>query len=285
MAWGRISLSLASVVVIGLVATACSVGSDDSEGVSIDQPIGAPDTGSSFDEGSSAQATAIDSGPSVVKTASVELDVVTDELSSAAQAVVDMATSSKVGGFLVTSVVDLDEGFGSGNVVVRVPAPHFEEVVGDLETVGDITRQELEGQDLTADFLDTHARLRQARSRLATLLDRLRRNEDPAARLELREDLQTSRDALRRLRQNESFITGQTAYSTIDVALTGKQPPAPPQPPAFERASATAKTIVLAIASGAVLAAGVIVPIGVLLLVLYLVGATIVRRLKPRLES
>jgi hypothetical protein len=34
-----------------------------------------------------------------------------------------------------------------------------------------------------------------------------------------------------------------------------------------------------------VLAAGVIVAIGVLLVVLYLVGATIVRRVKPRLEG
>lgn len=284
MAWGRISLSLASVVVVALIAAACG-GDDDSEGVSIDQPIGAPDTGSSVGDDSSGQASVVEGGPSVVKTASVEVDVVTDELSAAAQAVVDMATSSKVGGFLVSSVLDLDEGFGSGNVVVKVPAPSFEEVVGDLETIGDITRQELEGQDLTAEFLDTHARLRQARSRLAMLLDRLRGNEDPAARFELREDVQTSRDVLRRLRQNESFITGQTAYSTIDVALMGKQPPAGPQPPAFERALETAKTIVLGIASGAVLAAGVIVPVGVLLVVLYLVGATIVRRLKPRLES
>jgi hypothetical protein len=282
MGSGRIALPL---LFVAIVAAACVGDGDDSAGVSIDQPIGAPESGSNPDEQPSGGAPASVAGPSVAKTASVEVDVVQDELNSAAQEVVDLATSSKVGGFLVSSVVDLNEGYGSGNVVVKVPAPRFEQVVGDLETIGEITRQQLEGQDLTAEFLDTHARVQRARSRTATLLSRLKRNEDPGVRFKLRENIVSSKEEVRRLQQNESYITGQSAYLLIDVSLAGKQPPAAPEKPAFERALATAKTIVLAIASGAVLAAGVIVPIGLLLLIAYLVGVPIFRRLRPRLES
>jgi hypothetical protein len=281
MAFRRIALPLLVVVAL----TAGCGDDDDSGGVALDRPIGAPESGSTYETAAGRATTSIDADTSVVKSASVEVDVVQDELNSAAQAVIDLATASKVGGFLVSSVVDVDEGYGSGRVVVKVPAPRFEHVVGELNTVGEITRQELEGQDLAGEFLKTQSSVRVARSRTAALLKRLQRTDDPAVKFELREDLVASKERLQALQQNESYIEAQTAYSTIQVSLTGKEPPPAPAKPAFERALATAKTISVAIASGAVLAAGVIVPIGLLLVGLYLVAAPVVRRLKPRLDA
>lgn len=269
-----------SVVIVALLAAACA-GDGDEAGVSMEEPIGAPEAGSDY--GSASGAT--DRGPSVVKEASVELEVPGDELSSAAQEVVDLATDPKTGGYLASSVVDLDDGYGYGAVKIKVPSPNFEPVVNDLAGIGRMMRQRLEGQDLSDDFLAARTKVQLAQQRVASLLRRLDRTDDRAEIFELRQDIADAKDDLVRLQQNKSYVEGATSYSTIDVALTGAAPPPPPEKPAIERAVATAKSITLAILSGIVLAAGVIVPVGALVIVLWLIGAPIMRRLKPRLET
>ena len=277
MAIRGLAATLFLTATVAAVATACAGGGDGDEGgVTIDEPIGAPDA--------AADATGPSTAPSVVKNASLEVEVAGKDLSAAAQTVIDVATSSKVGGFLVSSVIDLERAHGVGNVVVKVPAPRFEDVVADLGAVGAVTRQQLEGQDLSAEFLATHAKVQRARARTAGLLSRLARTDDPGVRFQLREDLVAARNELLRLQGDEAYIQGQTSYSTIEVALAGKAPPAPPEKPAFERALGTAKAITVAIGSGAVLTAGVVVPLGALLAALYFLGAPIVRRVRPRLR-
>lgn len=263
-----------------IAVAACSEGAGDT-GITVTDPIGAPESGSEQSSTSAVRSAA----PSVMKSASVQIDVVQAKLNSAAQAVVDLATSTKVGGFLVSSIVDTDEGYGFGNIVVKVPAPHFEQTVADLGTVGEVTRQQLDGHDLSGEFLANHAALRQTRGRIESLLRRIDGTKDPAVRFDLRQHLGTAREQLRNIRQDASQMNAQSSYSTIDVALTGTPPPAPPEKPAFKRALGTAKDITLGIASGIVLTAGVVVPIGLLLFALYLIAVPVIRRFKPRLKS
>ena len=84
---------------------------------------------------------------------------------------------------------------------------------------------------------------------------------------------------------SQKDIERATRFASIDVALVGAAPAAPPEEPAIERALENAKTISLSIASGVVLTAGVVVPLGALAFVMYLLGALIVRRFRPRLET
>jgi hypothetical protein len=281
MAFRRIAVAL---VVIGLGAVGCA-GSDDSSGdaggISVEEPIGAPDSETSTSSGTAS----LDADPSVVKTASLQVDVKRDLLDQAAQSVVDLATSPKVGGFLVSSVIDEQQGYGVGRVVVQVPADHFESTVGELAGVGHITRQELEGRDLTPDFLAARSALRTVRARTARVIGKLDANEDPSIAFRLRQRLGELRRQRHSLEQNATDIDAQTTYSTIAVSLNGLRPPPTPEKPAIERSLRTAKSIAIVIASGAVLAAGVVVPLGLLALVLYMVFASVARRVKPRLEG
>ena len=273
MAFRRIALSL---LVVAAVAAACSSGED--AGISVEEPIGAPDDGA-------AEAAPINHAPSVIKDALVEMQVARDKLNAAAQDIVDLTTGPRIDGFLVSSVVDLERGYGYGKISVKVPSSRFEQVIGDLSSIGRITVQHLQGQDLSADFLQARASIATAEDRVASLLRQLEGTEDRAARFEIRQDISETKDDLARFEQNESYIEGQTAYSDIEVALDGTQPVGPPQKPVFERALGTATDISVAIGSGVVLAAGVVVPLGVVAVVLYLIGAPIFRRFRPRLET
>ncbi|MDQ4025770.1 MAG: DUF4349 domain-containing protein [Actinomycetota bacterium] len=266
---GRMAVVL---VAMAALAGACSAGEEDSSAaVSVEEPIGAPEPAYD-DEGAS---TATDD---VVKSATIEIEVPRDELGSAAQQVVDLATSPQIGGFLVSSVVDT-EGYGAGNVLVRVPADRFEETVGDLERVGDVTRQQLEGDDVSPEAEAARARLASARRRMDALQRRAEGSDDAArtARAEVRREL---REAQREV----ASVEGGTAYSSIDVSLEGTPPPPPPKRSTFEQALDTAAAVSAGIASGIVLAAAVVVPVTLLVLVLLVVGARLARLVKPRLR-
>ena len=287
MAFRRIALS---ILVVAALAAACA--SDEPEaGISVDEPIGAPDGGGEYDGSSTAssssgeRAASVDPGPSVIKDASVAMEVASDELTAAAQKIVDLTTGPRVDGYLVSSVVDLENGYGYGEVAVKVPSSRFEQVVGDLASIGRITLQRLQGEDLSSDFLQARASVARAEDDIASLLRQLDKTDDAAVRFQIRQDIADAKHELARFQQNETYIRGETAYSNVEVALEGTRPAPPPAEPVFERALGTAKAISLAIGSGLVLAAGVLIPLGVVAFLLYLIGGPIVRKLKPRLGA
>ncbi|HYO60400.1 MAG TPA: DUF4349 domain-containing protein [Actinomycetota bacterium] len=216
-----------SLMVAGLALAAC--GGDDDAGIEVEEPIGAPQEGGAYD---------VTAGPSVSKAASIDLEVARDELGDAAQAVVDLATSPKVGGFLVSSIVDLDDEHGSGAIVVEVPSARFEQSVVELSAIGELTRQEMSGADVTPTAAST--------------------------------------------KEERASVRADVAYASIDVGLTARRPPPPPEKSPVERALATAKSISLAIASGAIVAAGAVLPVGAVALVLYVAWTRDARRLRVR---
>lgn len=269
-----------ALVVVAALGTGCG-GDDGHEGadaVSLDEPIGAS-SHAGAQEGSRR------GGAAVAKSAFAAMDVPKEDLDAAAQAVVDLATARNVGGFLVTSVFDTERGHGSAHVVVNVPSPTFEAVVGELRTIGDVKRQELEGQDITPEFLAAQQALQRSRARTSDLIARLEAAGDAAARFELREQLRGARARLQTARHEATSVGADVALSRVEVALRATPPPPAPGKPAVERALGTARALTLGIASGAVLVAGAIVPILALLILIYLVGGVIVRLLKPRLHG
>ncbi|HEX2195442.1 MAG TPA: DUF4349 domain-containing protein [Actinomycetota bacterium] len=264
---------LICAVAAAVALAAC--GGDEEDGgaaVSVEEPIGAPDPAGA-------------AAPSVVKDASVEMEVSRRDLSDAAQAVVDLATSPKVGGYLVSSVIDLEDGYGSGLIVVEVPSARFEQTVVQLGTIGELTRQEMSGQDLTADAVSARRQGQKARSRIASLRARVGDAAGDGVAEPLQPRLRRARAALRSATRERAYVRAETTYAPIEVALSGRRPPPAPAKPALEQALGTAKATTLGIASGAVIAAGVVVPLGIVLLSLYLAWTTILRRLRVRWES
>jgi hypothetical protein len=122
------------VTVLALALGACGGDSDDA-GVAVDVIAAAPEPESSLEP-----------SPAVAKSGRVEMEVGRSEVADAAQAVVDLATSPKVGGFVTSSVVDLEDGYGAAAILVHVPNERFEQAVAGLGTIGEVTRQEMAGE-------------------------------------------------------------------------------------------------------------------------------------------
>lgn len=130
----RLRRKLVAVAGVALMLGACGGDSDDA-GIEVDEIAAAPET-----------APALDNPPSVAKSGRVEMEVARTEVGDAAQAVVDLATSPKIGGFLSSSVVDLEDGYGFASIQVQVPAERFEQAMTGLGGIGDVTRQEMAGE-------------------------------------------------------------------------------------------------------------------------------------------
>lgn len=278
MAFRRIALSL---LVVAALAAGCA--RDEGSGISPQEPIGAPQAGANYDSGT--EEAAESSSPAVIKDAQIEMQVMRPDITEAAQRIVDVAGSSKVGGFLVSSFIDLDDGYGHADISVKVPTDRFEAAVVELGTIGDVRRQWLQGQDRSGQYAQARNKIYLAERRVSSLLSALDDVDDPGTRFDLRQKLAEARSDLARSQGSKSVIEAQTTYSTIKVSLLGTPPPPPPEKPVLDRALATAKTIMLAVLSGIILAAGALLPIAALLLIVYVIALQVRKRLRVRLES
>ena len=270
----RIGLILVVLVAFGTACGGDEEQGDSAGGISLDRSIGASS------QSEPASTTAGETQSAVAKSAFAAMEVARRDLDSAAQAVVDIATARDVGGYLVSSVYDRDDGHGAARVVVHVPSPEFEVVVGRLGSIGEVMRQELTGQDISPEVIRSREDLRRARGRTAHLLRRLAATDDEATRFELRGLIRSSKARVRSATHALGRVGADAAIASIEVDLRTTPPPAPPAKPVFERALGTAKVITLGIGSGAVLLAGVLVPIAALVAMLFVLVGPVVRRIK-----
>ena len=279
MAFRRIALSLLAVAFIGV---ACGGGD---EGISFSEPIAEHNPGQ-HDAGDQDETRSTTDAPAaIVKDAQVNMSVAQRDLTSAAQDIVDLVVSPRVGGFLSQSVLDRDDGYGTANVLVKVPAFTFEDVVSQLNGIGDIRRQFVRGDDRSEAFARARQKVELSESRVKGLLNLLDETEDAATRFELRQKIAAAKADLDTSSNDADFIEAQTTFSTIDVYLEARPPAPVEEPSALERSLENAKEISLAITSGIVLTAGVLVPICALLFVIYVIAMFVRKRLRPRLQS
>lgn len=144
---------IAALLTVAALALGACGGDSDDAGVTVDEPIGAPEPHVTLEPD-----VALEPPPSVAKSARVEMEVARSEVSAAAQAVVDLATSPKIDGYLSSSVVDLEHDYGSAVILVHVPVGRFEQAMADLGGIGEVTRQEMAGRQLADPATGTLAR-------------------------------------------------------------------------------------------------------------------------------
>jgi hypothetical protein len=219
-----------------------------------------------------------DLGLSVIKTATVTLEVEDDQL----QPTLQNATSSaeKYGGFVVSTSVSHDEDDPTGSIVVRVPAERFGDALADLESLGNVASESVSGQDVTQEFIDLQARLRNYVSQETVLLRLMDSAQSVSDTIRVQNELQRVQLEIERLRGRITYLEDQTAMSTIELRVAEEGAVGAP-PGDFEKAWERAKDGLVAVIAGLIASLGVILPIGVLtLLVIYAF-----LRIKPKLGS
>ena len=225
--------------------------------------------------GSSSRLPAI--GPNVIKTADVSVRLEPDGLTEAMRRTVSIAEAS--GGFVVTTSVE-GERRGLASVTVRVPADGFGRTLAQLEELGDVQQEHVSGRDVTQEFVDLQARLRNFAAQEAVLLRLMDRSVSVADTIRVQSHLQGVQLEIERLRGRIRYLEDQTDMSTITVNFAEAGAPAP-WTGTIEKAWERAVDAAFAVVSAVIVGAGLLIPIALMIVVGLLVAGWV----RPRLGS
>jgi len=104
------------------------------------------------------------------------------------------------------------------STTIRVPRDRFDEAVARIEKLGDVTHRDIKAQDVTDEFVDLAARLKNAyviRDRLNDLLSRAAVKEA----LEIEKELGRVTEDIERMEGRMKLLRDQIAFSTITVTF------------------------------------------------------------------
>jgi anti-sigma factor RsiW len=149
-----------------------------------------------------------------------EIAVEVDKFDDAARRVLTVAEAA--GGFVADSSYDESGGVPRGVFVVRVPANRFAETVRQLEQLGAVQRRHISGQDVTEEFIDLEARVRnleRQEARLLTFLDRATKVPDLLA---VQQEVSRVRGDIERLKGRMTFLSNRVDLATVRAQISQK---------------------------------------------------------------
>lgn len=216
-------------------------------------------------------------GPSVIKTASIDLAVPDEELTDGINDAI--AIAGRFGGFVLSSQMGrADKG---GILTMRVPAERFEAALTELEALGKVRSEKIAGEDVGQEFVDLEARLRNWESQEAVLLKLMDDAASVTDTIRVQSELSRVQLEIEQIRGRLRFLRDQTTYGTITAAFVPASAPAPSTPGRFARAWERALNLMQGFVEGTIVATGVLIPMALIALVLY----AIFRQVRPRVGA
>ncbi len=104
------------------------------------------------------------------------------------------------------------------SITIRVPRDRFDDAIGRIEKLGDVTHRDIKAQDVTDEFVDLQARLKNAYS----IRDRLNELMAKAAvkeALEIEKELGRVTEDIERMEGKLKLLRDQMAFSTVTVTF------------------------------------------------------------------
>jgi hypothetical protein len=281
-------LALLVPLVLALSVSACNSGSESTAGstggggdVAEGSAEASPGGGGSKASDRAVSSSAVPQvGPQVVKTASLRLGIAhgsfEDKVGEA------HAVADSYAGFVVESFASQGSGkrIAEGSLVLRIPAESYDSALSRLRELGKVESLEESGQDVSKEFVDLNARIRQLRAVEAQLLELLQRADDVPAALAVQNQLSQVQLDLEQARGRLQYLDNRVAFATISMSMHELGVVAP-KDGGFKivAAWATAGSAFLSVVGWLFIGIAVAAPVLILLGLGFLVGRVIRRRL------
>jgi hypothetical protein len=223
-------------------------------------------------------------GPRVIETAQLSVVAKRGDFDQAFARATDVA--ARYGGFVESSQT---QGVRSkfGRLTIRVPANQFQPALRDLRALGRVEDQSISGQDVTSQYVDLQARLRNWVAQEQVLLRLMSRATTIGDTLRIQNELSQVQMRIEELKGQLRVLNNQTSLSTIDVSMREAGAPAHRPRPLHHKASTLlqawrdARHGFVGVIASIVVGLGYLVPIAALLALVWL-G---IRRLRPRVAA
>jgi hypothetical protein len=281
-------LALLVPLVLALAVSACNSGSESTAGstggggdVAEGSAEASPGGGGAKASDRAVSSSAVPQvGPQIVKTATLGLGIAHgsfDDKVGEAHAVAD-----SYAGFVVESFASQGSGkrIAEGSLVLRIPAESYDSALSRLRELGKVESLEESGQDVSKEFVDLNARIRQLRAVEAQLLELLQRADDVPAALVVQNQLSQVQLDLEQARGRLQYLDNRVAFATISMSMHELGVVAP-KDGGFKivDAWATAGSAFLTVVGWLFIGIAVAAPVLILLGLGFLVGRVIRRRL------
>lgn len=147
------------------------------------------------------------------------LRMVVEKVADAAADVGAIATAR--GGFIQSSsVTERGDGTYTGDVSVRIPVAKFEEAMSEIKKLAVVVKHETaSGQDVTEQYTDLQAQLRNAKAQEETYLAILKQAKSVEDVLQVQDRLGQIRSTIESYEGRLKYLENTTSYSTISVSL------------------------------------------------------------------
>lgn len=157
----------------------------------------------------------------IIYTAEVELG--SEDLSKTEQRLLALVKSHR--GYVAESDMSGAPGTPrSGRWKIRIPVERFEAFMAEVTRIGELRRTRSDSQDVSAEFYDLEARLKNKRVEEQRLVQHLQRS---TARLTdilaVEKELSRVREEIERMQGRVRFLTNQTDLTTVSVSVSEVQ--------------------------------------------------------------
>jgi transcription antitermination factor NusG len=147
------------------------------------------------------------------------LQLVVNKVADSASRVIQIATSR--GGFVQSSTVtERGDGTYNGTIDIRVPVVKFEESMSEIKKLATLVKSDTStGQDVTEQYSDLQAQLRNAKAQEETYLAILKQARTVEETLKVQEQIGIIRGQIESLQGRIQYLTNSTSYSSINISL------------------------------------------------------------------
>ncbi len=159
------------------------------------------------------------SAQKLIQDATVTLKISKGSFDSISQRIVDIAQGA--GGVLFsmqTSQSDQDV-INSGSVTVKVPSDQYTHVLSQLRSLGTVTAIQTNTQDVSGEYVDLQARLKNQQAQQAILIALMARATSIQDSIAVQNQLSQVTGEIERIEARTRFLDTQTTYATISVNL------------------------------------------------------------------
>jgi hypothetical protein len=121
-----------------------------------------------------------------------------------------------------------------GRWTIRVPVPHFDKFVEEAGKLGVASSRNIASEDVTEEFVDLTARLKNKQQLEARLLELVaKRRDEIKDLLALEAELSRVREEIERMQGRLRYLTDRVALTTVELAAYERQDYQPPEAPTF----------------------------------------------------
>ncbi len=153
----------------------------------------------------------------VIKTGNVSLQV--EKAESSVTSLTNLAKSK--GGFVLSSsLYTSSDETQSGTVTLKVPVTKYEETMNEIKKLGDVQGETSSGQDVTEQYADLQAQLKNYKAEEAQYLEILKKASTVEDILKVTEKLSIVRGYIEVAEGRLKYLESQTDMSTITVSLS-----------------------------------------------------------------